>query len=199
MKTYPRYHTLSEIALSVGLAEATVHLNLYLLEDYGFVEKHNTQPDVSWRYVPVTEQHAYNWRNDHYNHHYEGLPSEMPLECRMRLTCILLGLLMGQIETENDLSVAECRAVIEKLGWNEWKYAAVERLPPPSDVVDPLLLEPLSSLWYNDSLYSEGVGADRLVNIVKHMKGVKRAWGKIVNLHDSRFADALDCSSCVQR
>ena len=135
-------------------------------------------------------------RNDHHPAHFRNPAEEMSLECRMELTCDLLGCVMGWgSKQQKNLNVAQCRALIEQQDWEPWRlYAVKENLPPPADDVPEL--EPR---WYGkiyparelDLLLTgtEDIECvrDYLDDTFKHKSGVFRAWREIVDRYDERF------------
>jgi hypothetical protein len=82
-----------------------------------------------WTYCLNSHYHTC----DHHPEHFTNPDQEMTLEARMELTCDLLGSVKGVFKKYNlNVSLPECRNIIEKQNWRHWKFALKEYLPEPS-------------------------------------------------------------------
>lgn len=95
---------------------------------------------VYWKDLNTLEE-LYIWckrehykTNDHHPEFYKEPDKEMSIHAKMELTCDLLGSIKGIFRKKGrDISVAECRAIIESQHWRSWKYAITDSLPLKSE------------------------------------------------------------------
>lgn len=133
-------------------------------------------------------------RNDHHPEHYQ-----MSEDRSMHLTCDLLGTVMGWGMKEGvDLTLAQCRAYVERYNWKTWwRYAVAENLPPRSEEVPDLKPRYEQYRDYRElrKLFDEKyTRLPQLESVQEYVKdclyqkfGVLKVWQEIVEKYDPRF------------
>lgn len=133
-------------------------------------------------------------RNDyHTQHHYR----DMSEEARMELTCHILGQVMGRARKHGiNITLADCRKIVEDRRWNEWYFAIADKLPPASTNEVPFIphrwtftkypAEEREALIQNKDIFNLECVKGYINDLIKFKFAVYDVWREICE-YDPRF------------